>query len=103
MTSEAADIALGRAAFRLIWMRPLLSVVFRAVDADERRKGFRTAGSLRMTAGQIPLALGHGRERNVLCTLGNAQKLRPCPAPGKNPFGKRKYREEWWPNKSGDG
>ena len=44
----------------------------RAVDTDEGGKAL-DCRVFEDDAGQIPLALGHSRERNVLCALGNTQ------------------------------
>src|SRR6267143_677804 len=44
----------------------------RAVNTDEGGKALDRR-VFEDDAGQIPLALGHGRERNVLCSLGNTQ------------------------------
>src|SRR6266850_1466094 len=68
---RSADIALGE-RLQIDLDAAAVERCVRAVDADERRKAFDRR-VFEDDAGQIPLALGHGRERNVLCTLGNAQ------------------------------
>src|ERR1700731_744479 len=68
---RGADIALGE-RLQIDLDAAAVERGVRAVDADERRKAL-DRWVFEDDAGQIPLALGHGRERNVLCALGNAQ------------------------------
>ena len=58
--------------FRVIWMRPLLSVVF-VPSMPMNDEMLATAGSCRDDAAERALTLGHRVERDVLRRLGDAQ------------------------------
>ena len=71
MTS-LASIFRSSSGFKLIWMRPLLSVVFvPSMPMNDDR--LSTAGSFRIALGQRLLPRRHGREGDVLRRVGNAQ------------------------------
>ena len=71
--------------FRLIWMRPLFSVVL-VPSTPMNDDRLSTAGSLRIPCRELLLPLGHCREGDAL-VASETPWITPVSCTGKKPFG----------------
>ena len=88
MTSLALALR-SSSGFRLIWMRPLFSVVFvPSMPMNDDR--LSTAGSLQDHARPAPAAARPSRRTRRSAAPRRCPGSRRCPAPGRSPSGRRR-------------
>ena len=80
-----AALVRSSSGFRLIWMRPLFSVVL-VPSTPMKEERLSTAGSFRITSAKLLLALRHAANETVLRRFRDAQND-PGILDGKKPLG----------------